>query len=219
MKTILLGLLLCGTATIAQTNTGQSSSASTRGNCSPALDGNNNQISITCTGLSAQKASDLIKVMNQILARQLDLKQVNDQLAQLHSAVENLSGAINPLDGASSEQVDLWQKAEQVISDCNALGSQWNRLNSSDYHQDHMKQVGMQESARYHDSLYPRAISIRDALLKQLERPQSEFAADYQQVSSPMQLSGVCGDLNSLRVAYYQKLTIDLKAKRDAAKQ
>jgi ABC-type transporter Mla subunit MlaD len=128
MKIIGIGfILLC--ATVGAQTQASHPSATTSGNCSPALNGNNNQVSITCTGISAQKANDLIKVMNQILARQLDLKQVNDQLAQLHSDVENLSGALNPLDAASPEQVDLWQKAEQTISDCNAFGSQWNQLN------------------------------------------------------------------------------------------
>jgi hypothetical protein len=82
-----------------------------------------------------------------------------------------------------------------------------------------MDQVGKQESARYRSSFYPRAISIRDALLKQLDRPQSEFGADYEHVDSVMQLLGICRDLNSLRIAYYQKLTLDLKAKRDAGKR
>ena len=189
-------------------------SAKTAGSCSPALNGNSNVITISCTGISAKKADDLLRVMNQILARQLDLKQVNDQLLQIHSEVENLSASLNPLDSASPAQSAFLRDATQVIVDCFNFSHQWGQLNAADYSsRANMNDVAAQESARYQSTFMPKAVLWRDKLLAQLPGVHGS-EVDYSQVHNMQQLGGVCMDLNALGTQYKTNLIEELRTKR-----
>ena len=63
---LILIAIPCWTQTIA---TGK---AETKGPCSPAATGNNNQFRIDCKGISKEQAAEFLKILNKISADQLD---------------------------------------------------------------------------------------------------------------------------------------------------
>jgi hypothetical protein len=71
MKLWLLGFLLAFTVSPcrSQNTTGN---AKTTGACSPAISGNNNQVSINCQGISKEQAEKMTSILNKILANQID---------------------------------------------------------------------------------------------------------------------------------------------------
>jgi hypothetical protein len=78
MKTVLaLFLIVCATAT-SQTQT--SGKAKTAAPCSPAVSGNNNKLTITCTGVSDKVGSQLVDLMNKIATNQIDAQAVLSKL-------------------------------------------------------------------------------------------------------------------------------------------
>jgi hypothetical protein len=68
----------------AQTTTG---TAKTKGACSPAVSGNNNQIAINCRGLSKAQAEEMSSILNKILANQINPKDVMTKLDEILKAV------------------------------------------------------------------------------------------------------------------------------------
>src|SRR5450631_1028729 len=56
--------------------------AETKGSCSPAVTGSNNQFKITCQGTGKDQGEALLKILNQILASQLDANVVLKQLQE-----------------------------------------------------------------------------------------------------------------------------------------
>ncbi|MGA2900909.1 MAG: hypothetical protein ABSF40_11825 [Candidatus Acidiferrales bacterium] len=71
--------------------TPQTEKAQTSGPCSPAITGGNNQIRITCQGLTKEQGAKMVNILNTILANQLDPKVVMSKLDEiLHAVNPNL---------------------------------------------------------------------------------------------------------------------------------
>jgi len=75
----------------AQTMTGK---AETTGACSPAVSGNNNQISINCQGISKEQAAKMISILNKILANQIDPDAVMAKLDEILKAINPNAGQV-----------------------------------------------------------------------------------------------------------------------------
>jgi hypothetical protein len=61
--------------------------AETSGACSPAVTGNNNQFTINCQGLSTEQGTKMLRILNKILANQLDPEAVMTKLDEILKAV------------------------------------------------------------------------------------------------------------------------------------
>jgi hypothetical protein len=61
--------------------------AETTGACSPAISGNNNQVSINCQGISKDQAAKMTSILNKILANQIDPDAVMAKLDEILKAV------------------------------------------------------------------------------------------------------------------------------------
>lgn len=68
----------------AQTTTGK---AETAGACSPAVSGNNNKLTITCSGVGKEQGQKILAILNKILANQLDTEQVMAKLDEISKSV------------------------------------------------------------------------------------------------------------------------------------
>jgi hypothetical protein len=69
----------------AQTTTGI---AETTGACSPAVSGNNNQLTINCQDVSKDQAARITSILNRILAKQIDPDVVMLQLDELKKLIQ-----------------------------------------------------------------------------------------------------------------------------------
>jgi hypothetical protein len=86
---LMLSLLVLTLPCLAQTS--QTGKAQTSGPCSPAITGGNNQIRITCQGLTKEQGAKMVNILNTILANQLDPKVVMSKLEEiLHAVNPNL---------------------------------------------------------------------------------------------------------------------------------
>jgi hypothetical protein len=63
------------------------SKAETTGACSPAISGNNNQVNISCQGISKDQAAKMTSILNKILANQIDPDAVMAKLDEILKAV------------------------------------------------------------------------------------------------------------------------------------
>jgi len=68
----------------AQTTTGK---AETTGACSPAVSGNNNQVTINCQDVSKDQAARITSILNRILAKQIDPDAVMIKLDELEKLI------------------------------------------------------------------------------------------------------------------------------------
>jgi hypothetical protein len=72
---------------LSQSSTG---AASTKGNCSPAVSGNANQFKITCTGVNKEQGEKMLRLLNEILAKQLDPNAVMSKLSEISSGIQDI---------------------------------------------------------------------------------------------------------------------------------
>ncbi len=77
----------------SQTTTGK---AETTGACSPAISGNNNQVTIKCRGLTKRQADNYSALLNEILKRQIDPQTVMQELDEINAKIPRLSGMLLP---------------------------------------------------------------------------------------------------------------------------
>ncbi len=85
MKLALLSVLvLMALPCCAQTTTGN---AEATGACSPAVSGNNNQVSINCQDVSKDQAARITSILNRILAKQIDPDAVMLKLDELEKLI------------------------------------------------------------------------------------------------------------------------------------
>ncbi len=61
--------------------------ATTTGPCSPAVTGNNNQFNINCQGISKEQGTKMLRILNKILANQVDPEAVMAKLDEILKAV------------------------------------------------------------------------------------------------------------------------------------
>lgn len=71
----------------SQSSTG---AASTKGACSPAVSGNANQFKITCTGVDKEQGEKMLRILNEILAKQLDTNAVMSKLTEISSGIQDI---------------------------------------------------------------------------------------------------------------------------------
>ena len=86
MRYHLLLLLLVAIPCLGQTNS--TGNAETKGTCSPAVSGSNNQFIINCSGVSKQQGQKMLDILNKILANQLDTKDVMAKLDEILNTVD-----------------------------------------------------------------------------------------------------------------------------------
>jgi len=80
----------------AQTTTGK---AETTGACSPAVSGNNNQVSINCQDVSKDQAARITSILNRILAKQIDPDAVMLKLDELEKLISQYVKNTTPPQG------------------------------------------------------------------------------------------------------------------------
>jgi hypothetical protein len=86
--------------------------ADTKGNCSPAVTGSNNQFSIICKGIGEAQGGELLKIVNKILANQLDPSAVISKLDEIIANQKKESEVVERI------QQQSWRKlTDQEISD------------------------------------------------------------------------------------------------------
>lgn len=81
---ICAALLLAALPCEGQKSTGN---AQTTGTCSPAISGNNDQVTINCRGMSKAQAEEMSSILNKILANQIDPATVMAKLDEILKAV------------------------------------------------------------------------------------------------------------------------------------
>jgi hypothetical protein len=224
LATILLPVLSCG-----QALTGN---AHTSGSCSPAITGNSNQITVTCTGLSKEKADDMVRLMNSIMARQLDPKKVYAQLDEIYGAVNNINNtitsAIDPLANAPSDVAARVKRLDHLQADCFALmqpdpttlnlqdaaAAKDDLINGrtgpgSSYAKMMATMNGSNNAkiADYKQNLAPKLVAARDELLQLMpDKPKRDYSA-----ASPPQLVAICSDFAQLTTAYKSQVAEELR--------
>ena len=105
-----------------QTKTGE---ANTKAACSPAVTGNVTTLTINCTGMSKEKAEDMVRLMNRILSKQLDPKMVYSQLDKIQGALASIGDVVNPLGKASAADIALVDESQRLINSCNDFVQSW----------------------------------------------------------------------------------------------
>jgi len=121
MKYILISVLL-STPGLPQTHGGEVRSS---GNCSSAVSGNNNRVTITCPEMSKEQADDMVRLMNRILSQQVDPKKVYSELDKIHGAVNDLNTTINPFGNAPKEVTDEVMVSQRLLQNCDEFVRQW----------------------------------------------------------------------------------------------
>jgi hypothetical protein len=97
LKLILLSaLMLMALPCCGQTTTGK---AETAGACSPAVSGNNNNLTITCSGVGKEQGQKILAILNKMLANHLDTEQVMAKLDEILKTInrptQNAPNGIN----------------------------------------------------------------------------------------------------------------------------
>jgi len=87
IKTSGLCILLMLVALPCGSQDAKTGAAETSGICSPAVTGNNNQFTINCQGLSQEQGAKMLRILNKVLAHQLDPEAVMTKLDEILKAV------------------------------------------------------------------------------------------------------------------------------------
>jgi len=196
---------------LAQT---KGNSVQVSGSCNTVATGSNNQITITCPGLSKERAEDMVRLMNSILSRQLDPKKVYSQLDQISGTVANLndtvSAAVNPLADAPPEVTDRIRRFNQLRTDCNTYANQWSLAlmkapqtstqPATAPVSPRSAEKDTQYSAEYATGLGPRLIAWRSKLTSQTRSLRS--AQDWSVTKTPDQLQFICKGVAQLQRQY-----------------
>jgi hypothetical protein len=91
--------------------------AETKGACSPAISGNNAQVTIKCEGINDEQAAQLSSILNKILKSQLDPEVVKAKLDEILRAVDKdplQSRALKVADALNKFASD-WQYSKRVL--------------------------------------------------------------------------------------------------------
>jgi hypothetical protein len=99
--------------------------AKTTGNCSPVIAGSTNRVTINCSGLSQAKATELVDLMNRILAEHMDLSEVNSRLDQLHGDLSALRTSVDPLANAPAQVQANLKQARLLVTRCTDFFQDW----------------------------------------------------------------------------------------------
>ena len=189
----------------------------TTGSCSPAISGTENHVTMTCTGVSKEKAEQLVRLLNEILDRELDPRKVYAQLDQIRSDVGALAKTLNPLADAPPEVIALVNESQRLALSCSSVSQNWRNaesqiLESSALKPDPVrparenplevirKSVDDQFLAKYKSEILPQLTSWRVQFSKQV--PELPLTEDWTDVHNRSQLHYVCEDITHLRVKY-----------------
>lgn len=90
MKKLLLSCFLLASIALPSTGQNQRGNAETTGTCSPAISGDNNQLTINCpgTGISEEQAKKMASILNKILAKQIDPDLVMGKLEAIEKLLD-----------------------------------------------------------------------------------------------------------------------------------
>lgn len=87
MQKLFLPFALLASIAVPCMGQGQSGNAETKGTCSPAVSGNNNQVSIRCQGISEEQAKRMTSILNKVLANQIDPDLVMGKLDEIEKLI------------------------------------------------------------------------------------------------------------------------------------
>ncbi|WP_446743289.1 hypothetical protein [Silvibacterium acidisoli] len=172
------------------------STAHTTGTCSPAIAGSNNQVSISCTGMSAAKANQMIALMNKILAEKMDLSQVNSKLDEIHEQLGSVGAALNPFAMATPAERSNLEEADAVVNACSSFSLEWvsNRMDSSEASRQSRQQLprpgtdtNQREAEIFREQYAPRLTALSNRLHAAM--PDAPASPDFTQPTSAMEAS------------------------------
>jgi hypothetical protein len=215
MKVLFLVFMLCPLSSWAQPKT----EVHSNGVCSPAINGNVNTITVTCTGMSKETAADMVQLLNNILSRQLDPKKVYSQLDSISGTVADLndtvSAVVNPLGNAPPEIVDKIRHLNQLRTDCFQFATQWSLSlmkgtsvgqaipNATDAGSSAITAARVendsQSSTKYATELGPRLIEWRSKIAPQMRL---RLAQDWTVAKTSDQLQFICKNFSQLKRQY-----------------
>lgn len=184
------------------------STAHTTGTCSPAIAGNNNQVSISCTGMSAAKANQMIALMNKILAERLDLSQVNSKLDEIHEELGSVDAALNPFARATPEEQANLKEADALIYACSNFAQDWStqKLEQGSTHESGRPaarpgdDINQQKSEVFRQQYAPRLAALNNRLHAVM--PSAPANPDFSHPSSAMEASSFGRQVYSLARQY-----------------
>lgn len=122
MKYLILVLIMLPGISLSQTPTGD---ASTKAACSAANTGTITTLTINCYGMSKEQAGDMLRLVNKILNRQIDPKEVYRQLDQIQNSLADIGDVVNPLAKASSTDVELINDSQRLALSCSNFIRNW----------------------------------------------------------------------------------------------
>lgn len=211
MKRFLPALLIPVLVHVAGAQTG--SRTTTNAACSPIVTGGSSQITINCNGLSPAKATELVSLMNRILAERLDLSVVNTKLDQLHTDIGGLNATLNPFQNAPAPVLALLKQSDVLITQCSNRAMNWIYAESDARQQAiNSRRLGMntkatstsdsdaRHSLEFSRSFAPRLLSLNTQLHKLM--PDAPVIIDVPSPISPMQASSYASQVFSLSLRY-----------------
>ncbi len=232
MKWVVIFILFGMSAAWCQTNTGN---AQASGSCSPAVTGSNNHFTLSCGGISKEKAEELVRLMNGILSRQIDPKAIYSQLDQIQKEINSIRSAFaDPLAETPKAEQDLWHQAHQMQMQCSQVVDQWNQAKlqaTQDFNQKQLewaRTLGTRprgttppqydpaaidrEEATVFEKLVPDLQSAREKLVA--KAPDYSATLDYHIVNNTWQALAVCSDFGRLTLQYQVALYQEAQKKQ-----
>jgi hypothetical protein len=217
MKSGLIFVLLSPLTLWAQARSGN---AQATGSCSPAVTGNGVQITVTCTGLSREKADDMVRLMNSILSRQLDPKKVYGQLDQIYGAVNELNLNANPLAGAPPQVAEMIHQGQLLLDRCRDFSMEWSAatMRAGQQSTDVMRElvgrtptmqphggnsspaINAQFAAQYAETLEPRLEAWKSQV--EAQSPIFKVRQDWRNPVDDDQMLFVCKSVQTLATKY-----------------
>ncbi|MBB5329420.1 hypothetical protein [Tunturiibacter gelidoferens] len=123
MKYLIVLLAMLTGISLSQSPTGD---ASTKATCSAANTGTITTLTINCSAMSKERAEDMVRLMNRILSKQIDPKEVYKQLDQIQSSLVSIGDTLNPLAKASPSQMALINDSQRLALSCSNFVQNWN---------------------------------------------------------------------------------------------
>jgi tetratricopeptide (TPR) repeat protein len=118
MRRLLFGMLTFTIAGICQV--GSSGTAAADGYCASAVVGSNNQISLTCNGISRKQADDIKNLLDSIFKRQPDPKQIQSQLEAIQKQMREVKGMLTS-SASSNRNANASDGSAAVVGDNNTV--------------------------------------------------------------------------------------------------
>src|SRR6185295_15665900 len=126
MRPVALLCLVFGLAAISQ---GQpTGAATTRGACSPANTGSNNRFTFYCNGIGAAQGAQLLNLLNQVLAKQVDPALVMAKLDEIIANQKKQAATLTEIERQRAPRDLNLSAAQRIHSRLSAFSGQAARV-------------------------------------------------------------------------------------------